>query len=154
MRFSEYSESPRSIKTRLLTGLAWINSASTLPNPLFKTKQRVNLVFMKLNVPDPVAAYLAAEEAKDAEKLALCFTEDGTVRDEEEDHHGREAIRQWKQEADAKYRFVLVPLHARTEADEVIVRARITGDFPGGTVELDHIFQLSGDKIAALEIRP
>ena len=42
---------------------------------------------MKLNVPKPVAAYLAPEEAKDAEKLALCFTDDGTVHDEEEDHH-------------------------------------------------------------------
>jgi hypothetical protein len=32
---------------------------------------------MKLNVPEPVAAYLAAEAAKDVEKLALCFTDDG-----------------------------------------------------------------------------
>ena len=109
---------------------------------------------MKLNVPEPVAAYLAAEEAKDAEKLAFCFTDDGTIRDEGEDHHGREAIHQWKQKADAKYRYVLLPLHAHAQADEVIVRARLTGDFPGGTVELDHIFKLSGDKIASLEIRP
>jgi hypothetical protein len=109
---------------------------------------------MKVNVPEPVAVYLAAEEAKDAEKLALCFTDDGTVRDEEEEYHGREAIRQWKQEVDAKYRFVLLPLHAHAQADEVVVRAQITGDFPGGTVELDHIFKLSGDKIASLEIRP
>ena len=109
---------------------------------------------MKLNVPEPVAAYLAAEEAKDAAKLALCFTDDGTVRDEEEDHHGREAIQQWKQKADAKYRYVLLPLHAHAQADEVIVRAQLTGDFPGGTVELDHIFKLAGDQIASLEIRP
>jgi SnoaL-like domain len=108
----------------------------------------------KLNVPEPVAAYLAAEEAKDAEKLALCFIDDGTVRDEGEDHHAREAIQQWKQKADAKYRYVLLPLHAHAQADEVIVRARLTGDFPGSTVELDHIFKLSGDKIASLEIRP
>jgi nuclear transport factor 2 (NTF2) superfamily protein len=109
---------------------------------------------MKLNVPKPVAAYLAAEEAKDAEKLALCFTNDGTVRDEGEDHHGREAIQQWKQKADAKYRYLLLPLRAHEQTDEVIVRARLTGDFPGNTVELDHIFKLSGDKIASLEIRP
>jgi SnoaL-like domain len=109
---------------------------------------------MKLEVPEPVAAYLAAEESKDAEKLALCFSEDGMVRDEEELYHGREAIRKWKEQADAKYRFLLLPLHAHAQGDEVIVRARITGDFPGNTVELDHIFRLSGDKIASLEIRP
>jgi ketosteroid isomerase-like protein len=109
---------------------------------------------MKLDVTEPVAAYLAAEEVKDAEKLALCFSDDGTVRDEEEVYHGREAIQKWKEEADAKYRFLLLPLHAHAQGDELIVRARITGDFPGNTVELDHIFKLSGDKIASLEIRP
>jgi hypothetical protein len=117
-------------------------------------ESRTGYSHMKLNVPEPVAAYLAAEEAKDAEKLALCFTDDGAVLDEGEDHRGREAILQWKQKADRTYRYVLVPLHARAEAEAVIVRARITGDFPGGTVDLDHIFKLSGDKIASLEIRP
>jgi hypothetical protein len=109
---------------------------------------------MNLDLPEPVAAYLAAEEIKDAQKLALCFTEDGTVHDEDEIRHGREAIQKWKQQADAKYRFLLLPLHAHAQGDEFIVRARITGDFPGNTVELDHIFKLSGDKIASLEIRP
>ena len=59
---------------------------------------------MALDVPGPVAAYLAAEEAKDADALSRCFTEDGTVHDERQDYHGRDSIRQWKQEADAKYR--------------------------------------------------
>jgi ketosteroid isomerase-like protein len=88
---------------------------------------------MKLDVTEPVAAYLAAEEVKDAEKLALCFSDDGTVRDEEEVYHGREAIQKWKEEADAKHRFLLLPLHAHAQGDELIVRARITGDFPGNT---------------------
>jgi hypothetical protein len=109
---------------------------------------------MNLDVPEPIAAYLVAEEAKDAEKLASCFSDGGTVRDEEETYRGREAIQGWKERADAKYHFLLLPLHARTQGDELVVRARITGDFPGNTVELDHIFKLSGDKIASLEIRP
>jgi hypothetical protein len=109
---------------------------------------------LKINVPEPVAEYLAAEEAKDAERLSLCFTEDGTVRDEAEDHHRREAIQPWKQKADARYRYVLPPLHARVHSGEVIVRARLTGDFPGSPVELNHIFKLLGNKIASLEIRP
>ena len=33
------------------------------------------------------------------------------------------------------------------------VRARLTGEFPGSPVELDHIFKLSNNKIASLEIR-
>jgi hypothetical protein len=36
---------------------------------------------------------------------------------------------------------------------QVTVRARLTGEFPGSPIELDHIFTLSNGKIASLEIR-
>ena len=108
---------------------------------------------MALNVPEPVAAYLAAEEAKDADALSRCFTEDGTVHDEGQDYHGRDSIRQWKQAADAKYRYVFQTINVKTFGNLVTVRARLTGEFPGSPVELDHIFKLSGDKMASLEIR-
>jgi ketosteroid isomerase-like protein len=108
---------------------------------------------MALNVPEPVAAYLAAEEAKDADALSRCFTEDGTVHDEGQDYHGRDSIRQWKQAADAKYRYVFQTINVQTLGELVTVRARLTGEFPGSPVELDHIFKLSAYKIASLQIR-
>jgi len=108
---------------------------------------------MALNVPEPVAAYLAAEEAKDADALSRCFTEDGTVHDEGQDYHGRDSIRQWKQAADAKYRYVFQTINVQTLGELVTVRARLTGELPGSPVELDHIFKLSAYKIASLEIR-
>src|SRR5882724_4283497 len=108
---------------------------------------------MALDVPEPIAEYLAAEEAKDADALSRCFTEDGTVHDEGHDYHGRDSIRQWKQTADAKYRYVLQTVNVQTFGDLVTVRARLTGEFPGSPVELDHIFKLSNNKIASLEIR-
>jgi len=108
---------------------------------------------MALNVPEPVAAYLAAEEAKDADALSRCFTEDGTVHNKGQDYHGRGSIRQWKQAADTKYRYVFQTINVQTFGDLLTVRARLTGEFTGSPVELDHIFKLSGDKIASLEIR-
>ena len=108
---------------------------------------------MTLDAPEPIAAYLAAEEAKDADALSRCFTEDGTVHDEGRDYRGRDSIRQWKQEVKTKYRYVLQMVNAQTHGNEVIVRARLTGEFPGSPVELDHIFELSNNKIASLEIR-
>jgi len=108
---------------------------------------------MTLDAPEPIAAYLAAEEAKDADALSRCFTEDGTVHDEGQDYYGRDSIRQWKQAADAKYRYVLQTVNVQTFGDLVTVRARLTGEFPGSPVELDHIFKLSNDKIASLEIQ-
>jgi ketosteroid isomerase-like protein len=108
---------------------------------------------MTLDATEPIAAYLAAEEAKDADALSRCFTEDGSVHDEGRDYRGRDAIRQWKQAADEKYRYVLQMVNAQTHGNEVTVHARLTGEFPGSPVELDHIFKLSNNKIASLEIR-
>jgi hypothetical protein len=108
---------------------------------------------MTLTVPQPVAAYLAAEAAKDADAIARCFAHDGSVRDEGREHRGRGAIRQWKTAADAKYQYLLTPLGVRVEGNKVTVRARLTGDFPGSPIELDHVFTLSNDEIASLEIR-
>src|SRR6266436_1118977 len=92
---------------------------------------------MTLDIPEPIAAYLAAEETKDADALSRSFTEDGAVRDEGQDYLGRDAIRQWKQAADVKYRFVLEAVNAQTHGDKVTVPALITGEFPGSPVELD-----------------
>src|SRR5258707_6785032 len=108
---------------------------------------------MTLDATEPIAAYLAAEETKDADALSRCLTEDGTVRDEGQYYWGRDAIRQWKQAADVKYRYVLQAVNAQTHGDMVLVRARLTGEFPGSPVELDHVFKLSNNKIASLEIR-
>jgi hypothetical protein len=45
--------------------------------------------------------------------VALCFAENGLLRDEGKVRRGRAAIRQWKEEADAKYRYVSEPLRHR-----------------------------------------
>ena len=105
-----------------------------------------------LNVPPVVAEYLEAERAKDVSRLALCFAENGLVRDKGKERRGRAAIRQWKEEADAKYRYVSEPLAASAHQDSVTVRARLTGDFPGNPVELSQVFTLDEGKIVSLEI--
>jgi hypothetical protein len=112
---------------------------------------------MALDVPEPVAQYLAAEEAKDADALSRCFTEDGTVHDEGQDYHSRDSIRQWKQAADAKYRYVLRMVNLQTFEDFVTVRTRLTGEFawePCGTGSHLQTFQrqncFAGDSIMTL----
>jgi hypothetical protein len=108
---------------------------------------------ISLTLPRPVATYLAAVEAKDADMLALCFADDARVHDENRDYRGLDAIRAWKQETDAKYRYVMEPLVASVSENTVKLRARLTGDFPGSPVELDFTFMLAHDKITSLEIQ-
>src|SRR6266478_10155269 len=107
---------------------------------------------MSLTLPKPVINYLAAVEAKDAEMLTLCFADDAIVHDEGRDYLGFEAIRSWKQETLAKYKYVMEPLDAAVTGKTVKLRARLTGDFPGSPVEIDYRFTLANDKITALEI--
>jgi len=108
---------------------------------------------MSLKLPAPVLTYLAAEKAKSPEMLAFCFADDAHVHDEGQDHRGIDAIKAWKKAADAKYTYVLEPLSASVTEKSVILRARLTGNFPGSPVELDHTFTLANDKITSLEIR-
>ncbi|HEY3129581.1 MAG TPA: nuclear transport factor 2 family protein [Acidobacteriota bacterium] len=108
---------------------------------------------MPLNVPPIIAEYLEAERAKDARRLSLCFAGNGVVHDEGKDRRGRDAIREWKEEVDAKYRYVSEPLAASVNENTVTVRARLTGDFPGSPIEVNQVFTLEGGKIVSLEIR-
>ena len=108
---------------------------------------------MILELPRPVATYLAAEKAKDTDMLVLCFADNALVHDEDRDYRGLDAIRAWKQEAEAKYQYVMEPLDASVSGNTVKLRARLTGNFPGSPIELDHTFTLANDKIISLEIR-
>jgi SnoaL-like domain len=108
---------------------------------------------MAFDIPEPVAAYLAAAEAKDADVLSCCFTEGGTVHDEGQDYRGRDSIRQWKQGVFAKYRNALPTINVQAHGDDVTGSAGLAGEFHGSPVQLDHTFKLSNNKIASLEIR-
>lgn len=108
---------------------------------------------MSLTLPGPIAHYFAAD-AGDGAAVAGCFTADAVVIDEKQTYRGRAAIARWKSAAAAKYRYVSAPIAAAEEAGQVIVTARLTGDFPGSPVNLRYAFRLSGDAIARLEIAP
>jgi len=108
---------------------------------------------MSLLLPGPVAAYFDAEKAADAEALARCFVEEGVVRDEGGTFTGQIAIRQWNAGAREKYHHTVEPINAASRDGQTVVTGRVSGDFPGSPVNLEHIFRLQGDKIASLEIR-
>ena len=105
-----------------------------------------------MNLPEPVAAYLAAETAKEADAQSLLFTEDSSVHDENNDYRGRDAIRAWKKAAQAKYQYETEVLDASSSGDTTTVHARLSGNFPGSPVEVELTFRIANDKIASLVI--
>lgn len=106
----------------------------------------------RLDLPEPIAVYIAAENSGDAEAMARCFAEDALVRDEKKTMRGLDAIKQWKAETSKKYQHTMEPLALTRKGGKTIVTNRLTGNFPGSPIELTFTFTLEGDKIASLEI--
>src|SRR5690242_9400226 len=107
---------------------------------------------MALELPRPIAEYLAAAEEKNSDKLAACFAENAIVHDEGGTYQGRGAIKAWSEETQGKYNYTMDALDASVTGDSVGLRATVTGVFPGSPVALDYLFLLANGKIASLEI--
>ena len=100
-----------------------------------------------------IARYFESERLDDAALFEGAFATDATVRDNGKTVSGLEALRAWRAGERSQYTFRHSVLGSRTDADTTKVQVRVTGSFPGGMVDLMHVFQTRGDRIAALEIR-
>ena len=103
-----------------------------------------------LTLPEPLAAYFAAEHNPEA--LAQCFTAQAVVRDEGHTYKGIDAIKAFMAAASAKYSATSVPFSLEGEDGFQVVRANVTGNFPGSPIELSYRFRLESGLIAQLEI--
>jgi hypothetical protein len=104
-------------------------------------------------LPAPIHTYFSARAPDDGAALTAAFAADAVVRDEGRSHHGPQAIRDWWLAAKAKYRHHAVPLDMAEAEGQTVVRATVTGDFPGSPAVLTFTFALRGDRIAQLSIR-
>ncbi|MBR8272274.1 nuclear transport factor 2 family protein [Burkholderia cenocepacia] len=107
---------------------------------------------MTLLLPDPIHAYFEFSNGADTRRAAHCFTPDAVVVDEGRTHRGHDAIESWKRASREQFEFAVEPVTVSRDGDRVTVKARVDGNFPGSPVQLDHVFDLAGDKIRSLEI--
>jgi hypothetical protein len=105
----------------------------------------------RLNLPEPIAAYFAADKL-DGEAVTRCFTKDAVVKDEGRTYTGLAAIKQWKAKASPKYVYTSEPFALEQKDGMAVVTSRLTGNFPGSPVDLRFCFRLERGKIVALEI--
>lgn len=107
---------------------------------------------LAIDLPKAIAGYFAADETKDAARVAHCFTETAVVTDEGETHSGRAAIQAWKAASSTKYSYTVEPFSITADGNRTVVTSHLAGDFPGSPVDLRYVFALEGEKIAELEI--
>lgn len=103
-----------------------------------------------LTLPETIAAYFAAEH--NVEALPHCFTAQAVMRDDGHIYTGINAIKAFMAEASVKYSATSVPFAIEREDGFEVVRANVTGNFPGSPIVLSYRFRLERGLIASLEI--
>jgi hypothetical protein len=107
---------------------------------------------MSLDLPAPVPTYFAAKNTHDIDAMLAQFASDAHVQDEGKDYRGSDAIRGWIARTTAKYAVTVEPEIVSTEAELTIVRALVSGNFPGSPAHLTYRFTLADARIAKLSI--
>lgn len=108
---------------------------------------------MCIKLPAPLESYFASENAHDTSAIEGCFATNAIVRDEGRSIKGIAEIKAWRVETGEKYHHSVEPLAVSTRDGKVVVKASVSGSFPGSPITLDHVFEIEGGKIISLEMR-
>jgi hypothetical protein len=107
------------------------------------------------NVPEIAKRYFELDAEGDVDGIVALFGEDAIVIDEGEARDGLDAIRGWRTGAASEYEYTTTVTGSEALGEgRYRVTARLEGNFPGGTVDLNHDFTLAGDRIRRLVIAP
>jgi hypothetical protein len=107
---------------------------------------------MSIVLPPPIDHYVKIENSGDVETLAECFAPNAIVRDAGHTYEGLVAIKSWKTEAKKKYKHRIVPLEVTHRDGKTVLKAELTGNFPGSPAILRFNFFLQRGRIVSLEI--
>lgn len=107
---------------------------------------------MSKPVPEPITAYFRAQNAHDVDGMLAAFGPGARVRDEGRELAGAVAIRAWIDDTTRKYQPSVTPLDVEEVAGRTVVKARVSGTFPGSPADLRFRFEIDGRQITALEI--
>lgn len=109
---------------------------------------------MSITLPAPIKLYFASENAHDPSAIDRCFAAAAVVRDEGKTIIGVTVIKAWRVETGERYHHTVEPLTVSTRDGKVVVTGKVSGNFPGSPINLEHIFEIEGGRIVSLEIRP
>jgi len=103
-----------------------------------------------MNLPKVIVNLIKAQDDFDSVAYANCFSEAATVFDEGKTHRGRTEIQQWIRKANEDFKTIMKPLEY--SATEQVLKADISGEFPGSPVVLSYHFEIADEQIRALKI--
>jgi len=108
---------------------------------------------MSVQHPDPIERYVQIANSGTAEAAPECFAPDATVYDEGQIYEGVAAIKNWMAATKKKYGHTIAPLELAARGGRSVLKARLSGNFPGSPITVNFSFVLADGKIRSLEIR-
>lgn len=103
-----------------------------------------------MNLPIVIADLAKAQNNFDSVVYTNCFSETAVVFDEGKTHNGKIEIQQWIKKANEEFQPVMKPIEY--SATEEILKAEVSGNFPGSPVVLSYHFELKDGLIESLKI--
>lgn len=108
---------------------------------------------MKLILPKVIDKYIKASNDSDLKNFISCFSDSATVLDEGELLTGHQAIREWFTKTRKNYEFKSEPVSFEDKGENIILKSKVSGNFPGSPVVLDYQFKIRSGLIQNLRIR-
>ena len=105
-----------------------------------------------MNLPIVVTNLVKAQDSFDSSAYANCFSETGVVYDEGKTHKGRTEIKHWNKATNMEYNLVVKPLRFEANGATGILKAEVSGTFPGSPTVFTYSFEFDGELIRSLKI--
>jgi ketosteroid isomerase-like protein len=107
---------------------------------------------MPIDLPKPIADFVAANARLDVDGMMQPFTPDAVVLDNGKRFEGEAGLRALFEEEVVPVKAIFTPDTVRYDQDRVVVQGPAHGDFRGSPLRFTYDFTLESDAIKALEI--
>ena len=107
---------------------------------------------MSLELPPPIAAYVAANARLDVDGMLGPFAADAVLRDNGALFQGHAELRTLFEEGVIAVKAIFTPDAMRHDRGQVVVEGPAHGDFRGSPIRFTYRFTLRNDAIQVLEI--
>ena len=105
-----------------------------------------------MNLPTVVTDIVKAQNEFDSAAYAACFSESAVVFDEGKTHHGRKQIEHWIADSNERYRATMKPVSFEESETESLLKAEVSGNFPGSPLVLSYQLIIRDGQIYSLKI--
>ncbi len=105
-----------------------------------------------MNLPNIIARLVATQNSFDSVAYAQCFSETAVVVDEGKTHQGRPAIEEWIADSNERYRATMKPVDFEEKQLESVLKAEVSGNFPGSPLVLSYHLVIADELIQSLKV--